>query len=353
MYNKYYVIKWNGELYLEFRSTVEAVKNTYDTLICSGGAAIIYHNNELQVEQYWGMQSDKPDAHHVQGDTKFHIASCRKSYIGFAVAYAVKNGYIDSIDDEVNNYLPVDKRHPLFEGMTIRHLITHSHGLSQVNGEIVREFAPGTSWAYRGVNIDVLSDILKHTTNRSIAEILHEQVFTPLGFTETGWYNTFDETFVEVIRGDRDKHWYTSSNTDGSVMNMYVSVRELAKWGLLHLNKGIVNSKQVIDSEVLELATTFQSPAFTDPNLPENGFLWFVKNSDATRSEIGELVPKGSYQILGYTTVTLLVIPSKNIVAVRAFNSFGNPPGYDYLRDVKDFGNRIMQDLQVKKEGEN
>ncbi len=351
MYNKFYVIKWNGELYLEFRNTVEAVKNTYDTLICSGGAVIIYHNNELQVEQYWGTQSDKPDARHVQGDTKFHIASCRKSYIGFAVAYAVKNSFIDSVDDEVNEYLPTDKRHPLFGGMTIRHLITHSHGLSQVNGEIVREFAPGTSWAYRGVNIDVISDILKYTTKQSIAEILHEQVFTPLGFSETGWYNKFDETFVEVIRGDRDKHWYESSNTDGSVMNMYVSARELAKWGLLYLNKGIVNGEQVVDSEVLELATTYQSPAFADPNLPENGFLWFVKNSNATRSEIGELVPNGSYQILGYTTVTLLVIPSENIVAVRAFNSFGNPPGYDYLRDVKDFGNRIMQDLQLTKEG--
>lgn len=340
-------------LYLKFNNTVEAVKNTYNTLICSGGAVIIYHNNELQVEQYWGTQSDKPHARNVQADTKFHIASCRKSYIGFAVAYAVKNGFIRSIDDKVNGYLPVDKQNPLFEGMTIRHLITHSHGLSQMNGEIVRDFVPGMSWAYKGINIDILSDILKHTTNQSIAEILHEQVFTPLGFNETGWYNALDETFVEVIRGDRDKHWYESSNTDGSVMNMYVSARELAKWGLLHLNQGKVNGEQVVDSDVLTLATTYQSPTFDDPNLPDNGFLWYVKNSDATRSEIGELVPNGSYQILGYTTVTLLVIPDENIVAVRAFNSFGNPPGYDYLRDVKDFGNRIMQDLQGTKKGEN
>ena len=134
-------------------------------------------------------------------------------------------------------------------------------------------------------------------------------------------------------------------------MNMFVSARELAKWGLIHLNKGVVDGKQVVDSEVLTLATTYQSPAFDDPNLPGNGFLWYVKNSDATRSEIGELVPNGAYQILGYTSVTLLVIPNENIVAVRAFNSFGNPPGYDYLRDVKDFGNRIIQDLQVMKEG--
>ncbi len=40
------------------------------------------------------------------------------------------------------------------------------------------------------------------------------------------------------------------------------------------------------------------------------------------------------------------MIPSENIVAVRAFNSFGNPKGYDYLRDVKDFGNVIVQCFQ-------
>ena len=122
MYNKIYVIKWNGELSLKFCHTVEAVKNTYNTLICSGAAVVIYHNNELKVEQYLGTQSDKPHARPMQGDTKFHIASCRKSYIGFAVAYAVKNGFIRSIDEEVNDYLPVDKRNPLFERMTIRHL---------------------------------------------------------------------------------------------------------------------------------------------------------------------------------------------------------------------------------------
>lgn len=146
-------------------------------------------------------------------------------------------------------------------------------------------------------------------------------------------------SFVGLIEGGR--------NIDGSQMNMYASTREFAKWGLLHLNQGMIDGKQVIDPRILQLATSYHSPVLTNPDLPDNGFLWFVKNSPAKQSEIGEFVPNGSYQILGYTTVTLLVIPQENIVAVRAFNSFGNPEGYDYLRDVKDFGNTIMLDSKL------
>lgn len=60
------------------------------------------------------------------------------------------------------------------------------------------------------------------------------------------------------------------------------------------------------------------------------------------KSEIGESVPEGSFQVLGYTGVTLLVIPQFNLVAVRAFNSFGSPAGYDYLEDVRTFGDTIV-----------
>lgn len=129
-------------------------------------------------------------------------------------------------------------------------------------------------------------------------------------------------------------------------MNMYVSARELAKWGLLHLNKGVMYGEQVIDQGIIELATTLQSHPYKNLDTPENGIFWFVNSTQAKQSEIGALVPNGAFQILGYTTVTLLVIPSENIVAVRAFNSVGNPEGYDYLKDVRNFGDEIVLDLK-------
>lgn len=67
------------------------------------------------------------------------------------------------------------------------------------------------------------------------------------------------------------------------------------------------------------------------------------------KTEIGEDVPQGSYRILGYTGVTLLVIPQENIVAVRMFNSFGSPEGYDYLANVRSFGDTVKGCLEKVK----
>lgn len=329
-----------------FNNAIHRVENTYQTLACTGAALVIFRDNELQVERYWGKQSAEENARPIQADTKFHIASCRKSYIAFAVAYALHHGLIQSLDDEISTYLPLAQQKEIYGGTTLRHLVTHSHGLIERNGEVEREFPAGTSWAYRGINVKLISEIIQFTTNKTIAELLNDEVFAPCQLIETNWYNSFDHTFVDVIGKENDKHWSVSLNIDGSQMNMYTSARELAQWGLLHLNNGSLNGQQVVDANIVKLATTIQNPAYTDIDLPENGIFWFVKGSQANKSEIGALVPNDAYQILGYTTVTLLVIPSENIVAVSTFNSVGNPEGYDYLKDVRAFGDAVMLDLQ-------
>lgn len=324
---------------------IDAVEKTYQTLNCTGAALILYQNNDLKIEKYWGNHSAKANARAIQADTKFHLASCRKSYIAYAVAYALHNGFLRSLDDEILQYLPSSQQLEVYKGTTIRHLVTHSHGLNNSDRDVIREFDAGTSWAYRGINVEIISQIIQHTTKRTIADILQKEVFSPLGLKETNWYNIFDETFVDVIGKDTNPHWSASTNIDGSKMNMYASARDFAKWGLLHLNEGNHDGRLIIDPKILKIATEMQSPQYTIHDLPENGVFWFVKGSQANKSEIGESVPYGAYQILGYTTVTLLVIPSKKIVAVRMFNSFGNPEGYDYLRGVKDFGNVVVQCL--------
>ena len=51
-------------------------------------------------------------------------------------------GKINSIDDEAIKYFK-DFDHALLGKTTIRHLVTHSHGLGETNdGKIFREFKP-------------------------------------------------------------------------------------------------------------------------------------------------------------------------------------------------------------------
>ncbi|MEC5424264.1 serine hydrolase domain-containing protein [Virgibacillus sp. C22-A2] len=179
----------------QFKPVVSHVKDTSQVLDGSGASVMVIHNNKIVIEEYWEKHSKAPDAIPIQEETQFHVASVRKSYIGFAVAYAIHHGYIESIDDEVNKYLPV-KYTELFKNTTIRHLLTHTHGLNTEEGKIIREFASGHSWAYRDMGIELLTQIVKLTTGKTIAQILREQVFKPLEFNESGWHDEANEKLV-------------------------------------------------------------------------------------------------------------------------------------------------------------
>lgn len=329
----------------DFVPITEHVLNTAEKVTCSGAAAFVIHNDKVVLEAYFGSQSNKSGSRIVQEDTQFHVASVRKSYIGFAVAYAVYCRKIKGIDDLILHYFPgLDE--DIWKDTTIRHVLTHTHGLHKKEGTVFREFPAGENWSYRQVGIDVLTELVKQTTGKTVSEIVHEQVFNPFEFNESNWYARKQEKLVDVILGDdSDKNWNISESTEGNKMNMYVSARELAYWGYVHLKKGYLYGKQMIPKEIIQMAATIQSPSTIDKNLPQNGFLWFVKDLPAEKTEIGQSVPKGAYQILGYTGVALLVIPQENIVAVRMFNSFGSPEGYDYLSDVRSFGDTVMRCL--------
>ncbi|WP_208589680.1 hypothetical protein [Gracilibacillus suaedae] len=129
-------------------------------------------------------------------------------------------------------------------------------------------------------------------------------------------------------------------NDTGFERNLYVSAREFAHWGYLHLNKGNIHGKQVLPKNLFEFTTSIQTPKDMF-HTPQNGFFWFKNENTYLKSELGENLPAESYQILGASGCACLVIPEYKAVAVRMYNKIGNPTGYDYLRDIKDFGNLV------------
>src|SRR5690606_16057193 len=126
-------------------------------------------------------------------------ASARKSYLGLAVAYAVYEGKIKSLDDDATEYFS-EMDEQLLGKTTIRHLVTHSHGLNQKEDvTIIREFEPGKNWAYRGVNVSMMTSLVNRLFQKCFPELLLERVFRPLGFNNTAWQTKGNEALVKVI----------------------------------------------------------------------------------------------------------------------------------------------------------
>mgnify|MGYP003462730694 CR=1 FL=1 len=325
----------------KFDLVLSHIQQTYNSLEASGAALMIIHNDEIAAEMYLGKHSNSLHAEPIQENSQFHVASVRKSYIGLAVAHAIYHKMIHSVDDEIIKYLP-DCQQEIFKGVTIKHLLTHTHGLRKIYGTISREFALGEDWKYRRIGTELLTEIVEKATGETVAQIIQRNVLEPLQLKETGWYSKPNNNLVKVLRGPHDLSWSWSSRTDGSQMNMYVSARDLAKWGYLHLKEGKINGQQIVPAKIIKMATSLQTPRLLDSSLPRNGFFWFLQDFPSPKTELGEQIPIGSYQILGYTGVALLVIPKHNLVAVRMFNRFGSPLEYDYLKDIRSFGNTIM-----------
>lgn len=306
----------------------------------SGAALVILKDNKIVLEHYSGYHSNVPDSLSIHESSQFNIASARKSYLGLAVAYALYDRKIKSLDDLAIKYFDME----LLEETTIRHLVTHSHGLHQKeDGTIFREFAPGEGWAYRGINILMMTELINRVYGKIFPDLLEERVFQPLGFKETHWQTKPNEQLVQVIDQPNEPATYTLGHKkDGTESNLHTSARELALWGNLHLNNGCINGKQIVPQEVIQLATQVQNPSFKNKDLPQNGLFWYVQDTPAVKSEIGERVPKGSYQILGITGPTLLVIPKYNVVVAKMYNKRYNYGGSNYLDHLREFSNVVV-----------
>lgn len=140
---------------------------------------------------------------------------------------------------------------------TIRHLVTHSHGLEETNDRtIFREFAPGQSWVYRDINVRMMTRLIYQLYNKSFPELLKEHVFKPANFQETGWRVQRDENLVDVVNDpNEDAISEIGTVDDGIEKNLFVSTREFAQWGNLHLNQGMIDDKQIVPKEVIKIAT--------------------------------------------------------------------------------------------------
>ena len=149
-------------------------------------------------------------------DTVFWIASFTKALTTAAVLQLVEAGRLD-LDEPVGRWLPdlaaprvltgfdadgAPVLAPATSQITARRLLTHTSGLAYhfchadqaryaVGGgaDAVLMFEPGSAWTY-GVGIDWAGELVAAVSGRTLDRYLEDEVFAPLGMTETGFAPT-------------------------------------------------------------------------------------------------------------------------------------------------------------------
>jgi CubicO group peptidase (beta-lactamase class C family) len=189
----------------------------------------------------------------VTANTAFQLASATKLFTGVALMLLVEDGLL-SLDDPIAKFF--EGAPAAWQRVTVRHLATHTSGLSEQRGEhpdtvagVVAgameaplAYEPGTRSQYGFVDFTVLRAIFEKVSGKPLPQLFEAEIFRPLGLTDTGFNYEHDQGDLRLAvplprrastHTFKDGRQYVSSfvygETGYAAGGLYSSVADLAK----------------------------------------------------------------------------------------------------------------------------
>ena len=112
--------------------------------------------------------------------------------------------------------------------------------------------------------------------------------------------------------GEQDGVRYTPEASRHDYFTWCLSARDLARFGLLYLRKGLWGRKRILSEGWVERSVLPYSDAGLNGAY---GFLWWVSREGIHWPHV--IVPKGTYSARGYGGHRLVVVPALDLVLVH------------------------------------
>lgn len=286
---------------------------------------MVLKDGKIVLEKYFGSFNQ---------DSVWYWASAGKSLTAFVIGVAQQKGLL-SIEDKVSKYLGegwTSCTRDQEDKIRIRHLLTMTSGLDDQVPDLFCN-APeclkykadaGTRWAYHTGVYSLLLDIVEKITGKNINNFLNQNIAWQIGMKGLWTSSSYGELY-------------------------FTNIRSMARYGLLILNKGVWDGKDLMkDSEY------FNAMINTSQQLnPSYGYLWWLNGKSGyllPSLQItfpGSVIPNAPDDMvcaLGKNGQIICVIPSLNIVMLRMGD---NPDGADgmitptYLRNIFGYFNLV------------
>jgi CubicO group peptidase (beta-lactamase class C family) len=293
---------------------------------------IILKNGEMIVEKY--INGGGPDQIH-------DIRSASKSVLSAILGIAIKDAYIDSIDQKIIDFFPEyisDKLDPKIYDLSIRHLITMKSGFNiKETAEAYQQLykssdwvehilhlpfreAPGEKFNYNSFNTHLLSAAISKATGMSTLDYARSVLFSPLGIAEIKW--------EKDPKGNCVGGWGLS-----------LKAQDMVKFGTIYLNNGRFKGVQVIPSQWIKSSTIEKTGMIGTYYSGRDksygyGFLWWVKRID-NHIDIPFAMGHGGQRIA--------IIPDVNAVLVTQAEP--NPEPSDSFKRHRSLDSLLFNDF--------
>ena len=228
----------------------EMVEKIVDGTYPNVHSVLIIKDGKLVFEEYFYE-------HHK--NKRHELRSATKSFISALAGKAIEKGFIKNKDEKVLPYFPEYTFQHLTEAkqqITIENLMTNQSGLDcdvynpkaagdentmsykpdwiQYSLDLPMNYAPGEQGQYCSSNPILLGRIIEKATKMPLPAFAAQTIFKDLEISNVEWNFKPDSTSAETF------------------CQLNLRSRDFAKFGLVYLNEGVWNGKQVIGKEFVE-----------------------------------------------------------------------------------------------------
>jgi CubicO group peptidase (beta-lactamase class C family) len=246
---------------------------------------IMLSGGRILTEAYWGG---------AETTSTMDVASCQKSVMSSLVGIAVDRGML-ALEDPVSIYLGDAWSNAAVEDeqqITVLHLLTMTSGLDV--RRLTKAAEPGAIWAYNTDAYQKLRPVVEVATGMGIDTLTRQWILGPIG-------------------ASAGAQWAERSNaapdaTGAIPWGLKLTVRDMARYGLLVQRSGTWGDEQIVPATWLEQAL---SPI---PQKADYGYLWWLLG----RGHLAQAgAPEDMVAALGALDQKIYVVPSADLVVAR------------------------------------
>jgi CubicO group peptidase (beta-lactamase class C family) len=199
---------------------------------------------------------------------KENVYSVSKSFTSIAIGMLIDKGLLH-LDDYVLFYFSddLDKYHEGYEKLQLKHLLTMTsgqekdrfHGLTPQHDPVKIYFntklghRPGEHFMYSNFDTLILSALVTKVTGQKLNDYLNQHLYQKIGLENIEW---------------PEFHGYSLGCT-----GLRLSVKDMARFGLLLLNDGLWENDQIVSKDYIQKATQMQVSTVDEKiKLNKNGY---------------------------------------------------------------------------------
>ena len=271
--------------------------------------------------------------------TRWMSMSIAKSITSTLIGAAIKQHYINSIEEPVTKYVP-QLIGSSYEGVSIRDILTMSSGvkwnetytdrtsdrrqmleaqISQRPGAAIalmaalpRAAPPGTINNYSTGETQIAGEILRGAIKRRLAAYLSERIWARFGM-------------------EADATWWLASPDGMEIAGSGFSarLRDYGRFGLFFLNGGVARGEQILPSGWTVEASS--PKLLKDGKSLDYGYFWWPAWTTDANPE-----PQGAYSAIGIFGQYVYINPKEQLVVV-VWSARSKPEGMDVIDDMDFF----------------